>query len=121
MMKTVKVNLGRIAFDSLAAQSASGESQVPATLVETLRFYLHDRDAGRPGWRYPKALERDDGRPVEVEMTIDEGLWSELEREAGRQGVTPFELADHAALYLAAEIDAGRMTERIITGMESDS
>jgi hypothetical protein len=55
---------------------------------------------------------------VEVELEIDDSLWGQMEREAERQHVTVTQLLEHAALYYAAELDAGRLTERILDQLD---
>ncbi len=50
---------------------------------------------------------------------MDSELWREFEEEAERQGVSVEQLAEHAAFYFAAELDAGRVTQRILDDLES--
>lgn len=50
---------------------------------------------------------------------MDAKLWADFEREAKRQGVPVERLAEHAALYFAADRDAGRVTQRILEDMEA--
>ena len=42
-------------------------------------------------------------------------------RRPPRQEVTVEQLAEHAAFYFAAELDAGRVTERILDDLEPPS
>ncbi len=53
-----------------------------------------------------------------MELSVDEGLWDSLEQEAARQGVPAPRLAEHAALYFAADRDAGRVTQRILEDLK---
>ena len=46
-------------------------------------------------------------------------LWKDFEGEATRQAVRVEQLAEHAAFYFAAEVDAGRITQRILDDLGS--
>jgi len=94
--------------------------RLPSRLLRALRLYLLDKDLARPGWAYPVALPERNGGQVELELSVDEDLWRQFEQEAGRQGVTTSTLASHAALYYASEVDAGRITQRILDQIEGE-
>jgi len=123
----VKVKLGTFAGGMLAwkqqrdAGSRNGVQPSSADVVRVIRFYLKEKEGEDIGWAYPGLLRK--GRPeeeVEVELEIDESLWGQMEREAERQHVTVTQLLEHAALYYAAELDAGRLTERILDELEEE-
>jgi hypothetical protein len=125
-MTKVKVKLGAFAGGMLAWQhqrdigSANAEPS-SADVVRVIRFYLRERGGERVGWAYPGLLRV--GRPeeeVEVELEIDDSLWGRMESEAERQQVTVTQLLEHAALYYAAELDAGRLTERILDELDEE-
>lgn len=115
--RQVAVVLSRLAFEGLA-----GGADVPVgvALEGALRCYLGDRDSERPAWPYPDFLR---GSEMEgetaVELELDAGLWGEFEQEAERQGVSVQQLAEHAAFYFGAELDAGRVTQRILDDLDS--
>ncbi|HEX6781202.1 MAG TPA: hypothetical protein VF125_04140 [Solirubrobacterales bacterium] len=54
-----------------------------------------------------------------VELDVADDLWLEFGEEAAGQGVTVDQLAEHAAFYFAAEVDAGRVTDRILDDLEA--
>ena len=84
-------------------------------MLKVIRFYLKEKGSGGTGWSYPDLLR--EGRPeeeIEVELEIEDALWREMRAEAARQRVSVTQLLEHAALYYAAELDAGRLTERIL-------
>ena len=83
-------------------------------------MYLSDSGSDKPGWRYPDALREASPDEVELELSLDQGLWRALKAEAGEQGVSVSQLAGHAALYYAAELDAGRITRRILDAVEAE-
>jgi hypothetical protein len=120
-MSPVKVELGEFAIEALAGERDRVAARVPERMALAVRIYLGDRESGRPGWPYPGFLpHREVAQRTTMELDVDEGLWEEFVAEAGRQEVTVTQLSEHAALYLAAEVSAGRITERVLDGLEWD-
>lgn len=120
-MRFVTLKLSQLAFDALAAGSepdavAGGENKMELAI----RFYLRDKREARPEWRYPAFLRGSEVREdVELRLGLDADLWRDFENEAALQAVSAPQLAEHAAFYLAAELDAGRITQRILEDLES--
>lgn len=120
-MTTVRVRLGAFAGGMLAWEHQRGAGAGDVTepnsddVLRVIRFYLKEKGRGGTGWSYPDLLR--EGSPeeeVEVELDIEDSLWREVRLEAARQHVSVTQLLEHAALYYAAELDAGRLTERIL-------
>jgi hypothetical protein len=115
--RQVAVVLSRLAFEGL---TVGGDVPVAAALDGALRCYLGDRDSERPAWPYPDFLRGSETEgDAAIELELDAGLWREFEQEAERQGVSVEQLAEHAAFYFAAELDAGRATQRILDDLDS--
>jgi hypothetical protein len=124
VVTTVRVRLGTFAGGMLAwkhqrsAESGDGDgAEQPSSddVLRVIRFYLKEKGRGGTGWSYPDLLR--EGSPeeeIEVELDIEDSLWREVRAEAARQQVSVTQLLEHAALYYAAELDAGRLTERIL-------
>lgn len=121
MVTTVRIRLGAFAGGMLAwkhrrdAGTGGGDEPSSDDVLRVIRFYLKEKGTGGAGWSYPDLLR--EGRPeeeVEVELEIEDALWREMRAEASRQRVSVTQLLEHAALYYAAELDAGRLTERIL-------
>jgi hypothetical protein len=118
------LKLSRLAFDSLVGKEAEtdqgGSRGLAATRMATaIRFYLRDRDAERPAWPYPAFLRGSEVREdVALSLNIEAGQWRAFEAESRRQDVSVQQLAEHAAFYLAAELEAGRITQRILDDLE---
>lgn len=121
MVTTVRVKLGAFAGGMLAwkhqRDSGSGDGTPPDSddVLRVIRFYLKEKGRGGTGWSYPDLLR--EGSPeeeIEVDLEIEDALWRETRAEAARQHVSVTQLLEHAALYYAAELDAGRLTERIL-------
>jgi hypothetical protein len=111
--RQVEVAVSELAFEALAGKGA--DASVPVNIDSALRCYLGDRGTDRPAWPYPGFLRGSETqRDKQVALEVEEGLWREFSEEAERQGVTVAQLVEHAAFYFAAELDAGRVTQRIL-------
>jgi hypothetical protein len=124
MMRSVNIRLGRFAFEALAGGLENGSRQyAPVRMAAAVRCYLGDRGRKRPGWAYPPFLlsEEEKRGEMELEVSIEDELWRSFEDEAGRQGVSVGQMSEHAALYLAAEVNAGRITQRILDDLAPES
>ncbi len=120
MRQSVDVELSEFAVQALEGEEGGEPERVPARLVRAILYYLSERGSGRAEWTYP-AFMRDTkpSKVVELELNVDEKLWSSLEEEAARQGVSTQQMLGHAALFLAADVNSGRFTERILDGIEN--
>ena len=120
-MRFITLKLSQLAVEALGAGSEpSGDGRGESRMELAIRFYLRDKDHGRPEWLYPAFLRGSEVREdVELRLGLDTELWRAFENEATRQAVSAPQLAEHAAFYLAAELDAGRITQRILDDLES--
>lgn len=110
-MTIITLHLGDFTLAALGYRNGHGQEElIPARMVHAIRYYLADKERGRPEWKFP-ALPPGDATAhgIKLELSIDDSLWRSLEDEAADQGVTPEQLAVHAALYYAADRDAGRV------------
>ncbi len=119
MKREVDVRLGSFAREALVREQSSrpdaGGEAVSAAAVRAIRCYLEDKGTGGLGWRYPGFRRGDlENGKLPLHLSIDDKLWRALEAEAESQGVSSQQMIEHAALYFAAEVDAGRVTQRII-------
>jgi hypothetical protein len=105
---------------SLEEASTAGQTTPDVLLVRAIRYYLSERDSGRPGWPYAQLGEEDEVAegPSVVELEIDGSAWAGFSREADRQEVSTDRLLQHAALYYLADRDSGRLTQRILDDLE---
>ena len=120
-MTTVRVKLGAFAAEVLARKLGNGEPLGSEDFERVIQFYLGERGTWTPGWAYPDLLrERRVSDEVELDLDVEDSLWIALEAEAREQDVAVDRLLEHATLYFAAEIDAGRATERILGEIEKE-
>jgi hypothetical protein len=120
--RSVTIGLSGFAYEALAGEERIARDHIPARLARAIRDYLSDKDSGRPGWPYPGFLRGREvsGEELDLELSMDDDLWRSLEDEAGRQGVSVGRMIEHAAFYSAAEVNAGRVTQRILDDLEDD-
>lgn len=120
-MTKVKVRLGAFAAEVLARKLGDGGPPGSRDFERVIQFYLGERGTRAPGWAYPDFLrERRASNDVELDLSIEDLLWTSLEAEAREQEVEVDRLLEHAMLYFAAEMDAGRATERILDEIEKE-
>jgi hypothetical protein len=114
-----------IAVSALALEaltSEGGKASAPLRMESALRCYLADRHSDQPAWPYPGFLRGSEVQSdVQLELEVAPDLWVGFEEEAARQEVTVDQLAEHATFYLAAEMEAGRFTQRILDGPDLGS
>ena len=118
--QNVSLALSELAVEALAEKGP--EATGAMRLEGALRYYLSDKGAERAAWPFPGFLRGSETQEqVRIEIDVDGGLWRELGEEAAGQGVTVEQLAEHAAFYFAAEVDAGRVTKRILADLDRES
>jgi hypothetical protein len=117
----VSVRLGAFASKALAVEAMNGGKPSSVSVERAIHCYLNARETPGPGWSFPAFLRgREPLEAVELQLELEEDLWKSLEDEAGRQGVSVQQMLDHAVLYFAAEVNAGRVTERILDDLDGD-
>ena len=60
------------------------------------------------------------GETRTLELEVDEGRKRRLQQEAERRGVAPERVYEHAVLLFLADLDAGRVAERVVRRAGSD-
>jgi hypothetical protein len=117
-----RVALSRSAAGTLGGDGEGAVARAGSRLEGAVRVYLRDKDAGRPAWPYPGFLRgAESAAEVEVELSVDPALWRSFEAAAREQDVSVEQLAEHAAFYFAAELNAGRITQRILDDLGPDA
>jgi hypothetical protein len=118
--RPVTVRLSQLAFEALAAEEPSGSPRAPVRTESAVRIYLKDKGTDRPAWPYPQFLRGSETQEdVTLELDVTPDVWLQFEAEAKKQGVSAQQLLEHAAFYFAAELNAGRITQRILDDLES--
>ncbi len=113
--QNVALAVSQPAFDALVGEGESGREQIERRLQGAIRLYLNDKASGRAAWPYPSFLRGSEtAGDVPLELELDTDLAHAFAAEASEQSVSVSQLAEHAAFYFAAELDAGRATQRIL-------
>jgi Ribbon-helix-helix protein, copG family len=121
MKRTVLVDLSTFSVEALRGGDGADPEVVPAHLLRAIRLYLSVDDRDSPGWSVPASLRDEDAGGVRLQLSADESLIAALEQEADRQGVSLSQLARQAVLYYAAELDAGRITQRLAEALDGEA
>lgn len=113
--RSVSIRLGGFAREALAGEEGNSGEPITSKVEAAVRCYLNDKGSNPPGWPYPHFLPGGEPKEeTELQLSVDDVLWRSLEEEAESQGVSVQQLVEHAALYFAAEVNAGRATRRIL-------
>lgn len=118
--RIVAVAIDDFSSASLEEASTAGRTTSDVLLVRAIRYYLAERDSGRPGWPYSRLDEGDEVEEATsvVELEVDGSAWAGFSREADRQKVSTDRLLQHAVLYYLADRDSGRLTQKILEDLE---
>jgi len=103
-------DFGREALDTYCRQDGSKASAVVGTAV---LYYLADQGLHRPAWRVPALVRHAPVGAHALEVELDDPVFRSLEQEAVAQGVAPERLAEHALTYFLADVDSGRLADRL--------
>lgn len=120
MPRSVTVSLSRACLDLLPEEAGAEPGR---GLVAAIAYFLAEENSGEAGHAYPDFLRDGAGEPdrqpegagehESFVLAVGDDLWRRFEAEAERQGVPTDRLLEHAALFLAAQGDAGKLAERI--------
>jgi hypothetical protein len=112
-----------LSFDEFGWESLESQARRDGkTLDELLSRAAAYLDAELPTRRaailVPPFKPRGRGTPREVRPELGRECWERLEGEAERQGVALERLLEHAALLYLADIDSGRVADRVLDRAE---
>jgi hypothetical protein len=115
----VAVRLGSLAAESLAASAQPRAESLKRALAQAVAYYLGPgRDTA--GWAFPKLLVPDSEPAGTVTVELDPMAWDQIVAEAERQAVEPDALVQHMTLFFGAARDAGRLTDRLLEGLDRE-
>lgn len=117
--RSLKVTLSDFVIEAIARDEPRDSQQVQGRFSRAIRFYLHEASLRRPGWSVPSVLRGEQGG-AEMKLELDDELLRGLEAEARKQDVSLSRLVSQAAIYYAAELDAGRITQRVLEDLGED-
>ena len=112
MTKSMTLRLDPFGQQALSQFADEHRDSASAVVRTASLYYLADRDSGRPAWRVPRFGRNPTASPG-FDIDLDDETFAALRQEAAGQGVDPSRLAEHALLYYLADLDGGRLAERI--------
>jgi hypothetical protein len=113
MTRSMTLRLDQFGRQALAEFAEERHDSAGKVVRTASLYYLADRDSGRSAWRVPKFLQASSPGADPLEVDLDDETWAALAHEARGQGVEPARLAEHALLYFFADLDGGRLADRL--------
>jgi hypothetical protein len=117
MTKSITLRLDSFGQQALSKFAAQQRDSASAVVRTASLYYLADRNSGRAAWRVPRFSRAPPGGDG-LDIDLDDDTFAALRQEAGAQSVEPARLAEHALLYFLADLDAGRIAERVSGAVE---
>jgi hypothetical protein len=119
MSKSMTLRLDAFGRQALADFAEERHDSASKVLRTASLYYLADRDSGRSAWRVPGFLQASSPGDERLEVDLDDETWTALAKEARGQGVDPARLAEHALLYYFADVEGGRLADRLGEAVEA--
>lgn len=119
MRHELTLTFDEFGWQSLEAEVRRDGGETLDDLLSCAVAYLDaELPAGRAATHVPRFKPHSQGVERKVHPELSRDRWERLEREAERQGVALERLLEHAALLYLADIDSGRVAERILDRAE---
>lgn len=113
MSHSVTVSLRPSCIDLLTKEGEDPEGDPGCRLGTAIAYFLAEDSSEVAGHAYPEFRRGKNAagpsRALSIAIPVD--LWRRFTAEAERQRVSPDRLLEHAALFFAAQEDAGRVAE----------
>jgi hypothetical protein len=112
-----------LTFDAFGWQSLGSEARregetLDGVLSRAAAYYDSELPTGRAATVAPDFKPDGRGAPRVVRPELSRERWERLEDVAERQGIALERLLEHAALLYLADIDSGRVADRVLDRAE---
>ncbi len=114
MRRTFTLRFDEFGWQSLESVARRDRETLDDLLSRAAAYFDAERPASRAAMLAPGFKPGERGMEREIRLEVNRDCWKGLEDEAGRQGVPLERLLEHAALFYLADIDSGRVAERIL-------
>jgi hypothetical protein len=114
----ITLRFDEFGWESLESQARRDGETVEDLLSRAAAYYDAERPTRRAATRAPPFKPGGRGTPREVRPELGRECWERLEGEAERQDVALERLLEHAALLYLADIDSGRVADRVLDRAE---
>jgi hypothetical protein len=110
-MATLTLELDAFGNEALGRYARESGGSLPDVIRLAIRYHLADTDAPEaPAW-----LRDADAAPAaeRIQVELDEKTWTALAATAKRRGIDTERLAEDAYLHFLADLESGRLAERL--------
>lgn len=112
--RTLTLRFDEFGWQSLESVARRDRETLDDLLSHAAAYFDAERRTSRAAMLAPGFKPGGRGMEREIRLEVNRDCWKGLEDEAGRQGVPLERLLEHAALFYLADIDSGRVAERIL-------
>jgi hypothetical protein len=110
-MATLTLELDAFARELLGRYARQSGTSLPDVIRLAIRYHLADGNgSATPDWLRDAEPARVSER---IEVELDERTWTALAATAERRGIDPERLAEDAYLHFLADLESGRVAERL--------
>jgi hypothetical protein len=101
-------------WESLESEARRDSETLDELLSRAAAYFEAEQATRRAAMLAPGFKPGGRGVPREVRLEVNRDCWLGLQGEAGRQGVALERLLEHAALLYLADVDSGRVANRVL-------
>ncbi len=112
------LRFGDFAWVALEAAAGRDRETLDDFVSRAVLYYQAELPASRVAMSAPRFKPPDHGSPRDLALRIPSEAGERMKAEAARQDVPLEQLCEHAALLYLADIDAGRVADRVLEGAE---
>ena len=113
-MRTLTLKFDEFGWESLESEARRNGETLDGLLSRAAAYFDAERPTRRAATLVPGFSPDGRGMPREVRLELAPDRWERLQSEAERQGIRLERLVEHAALLYLADLDSGRVAERIV-------
>ena len=114
----VSLRFDDFAWGTLEAAAGRDGETLDDFVSRAVVYYEAELPASRIAMSAPRFKPADYGHPRDLSLRIPSGVRTRMVAEAARQDVPLEQLYEHAALMYLADIDAGRVADRVLERAE---
>ncbi len=109
------ITFDRFGWDGLEQQARAERLDLAQLVAQACTYYESELEGERPATTAPRFRPPPLGRETRtLTIELSAGCLQRLEQEAERQRLALERLLEHAALLYLADLEAGRIAERIV-------
>ena len=101
-------------WESLESEARRNGETLDDLLSRAAAYFNADRSTRRAAMLVPAFEHGMRGTPCQVLLDVSRDCWKGLESAAGRLGVSLKRVLEHAALLYLADLDSGRVANRLL-------